>query len=288
VATRSTLSVPGSSTRMLEKAIGSPADEIVIDLEDAVAPAEKDAARANVVAFLADAPRDREIAVRVNAARTPWCHLDIVALAGLATPPDSVVLPKVETAGDLAFIARLVDGAASTRAVVPGVQALIESAAGLTALSSVCAEPAPLTGLILGYADLAASLGRSRSVSPETWGPAQERVIWAARAHALRATDGPYLGTRADDDFQASVRRAAELGFDGKWVIHPSQIEVVNEAFTPAEHDIAWAREVVAALEAAEDRGDGAVELEGQMLDEAIAVSARRILTRAALAEGTR
>src|SRR5688500_19544745 len=205
---------------MLEKAIRSAADEIVVDLEDAVAPAEKDAARANVVAFLADAPRDREIAVRVNAARTPWCHLDIVALAGLATPPDSVVLPKVETAGDLAFASRLLDGAGSGRVGLPGIQALIESAAGLTGLSAVCAEPAPLSGLILGYADLAASLGRSRSVSPNTWGPAQEQVIWAARAHALRATDGPFLGTRVDDDFHSSVHRSAELGFDGKWVIH--------------------------------------------------------------------
>jgi len=280
--------VPGSSTRMLEKASGSLADEIVIDLEDAVAPAEKDAARANVVAFLAEASRDRAIAVRVNAARTPWCHLDIIALAALTTPPDSVVLPKVETAGDLAFIARLLDGATAGRVGVPGVQALIESAAGLTALSSVCTEPAPLTGLILGYADLAASLGRSRSAPAETWAPAQEQVLWAARSNGLRATDGPYLGTRPDDDFQASVRRAAELGFDGKWVIHPSQIEAVNEAFTPADHDISWARDVVAALGAAEAGGAGAVDLNGQMLDEAIAASARRILARAALAEERR
>jgi citrate lyase subunit beta/citryl-CoA lyase len=280
---RSILCVPGSSPRMLEKAFASAADEVVIDLEDAVTPAAKDAARAGVVDFLTDlSPSSRVVSVRVNAPRTPWCHDDLIALAALPRLPHSAVVPKVESAGDLAFVERLLDGAERGSRPPLRVQALIESASGLTRVDEISRASARLEALLIGYADLAASLGRAPSAA-DRWDPAREQVLWAARAAGIRAVDGPHLGVRDDDDFRAGVRRAVELGFDGKWVIHPAQIEAVNEAFTPSGEDIAWARSVVDALETAEAQGLGAVCLDGQMLDEAIAAGARRVLARAAL-----
>lgn len=280
---RSILCVPGSSPRMLEKAFASAADEVVIDLEDAVAPAAKDAARAGVVDFLADVGQSaRVVSVRVNAPRTPWCHDDLIALAALPRLPHSVVVPKVESAGDLAFVERLLDGAERGSRPPLGIQALIESASGLTRVDEISRASARLEALLIGYADLAASLGRAPSAA-DRWDPAREQVLWAARTAGVRAVDGPHLGVRDDDDFRAGVRRAVEMGFDGKWVIHPAQIDAVNEAFTPSSDDVAWARSVVDALETAEAQGLGAVGLDGQMLDEAIAAGARRVLARAAL-----
>ena len=286
-ARRSCLSVPGSSEKMLAKAPGLPADEIVVDLEDAVAAGVKDEARARVVAALGDdAWRDVAVSVRVNAPGTPWCHLDLAALGALASQPSAVVVPKVESAGDLAFVDRLLDGveAAAGRARPVRVQALIETAAGLARVEEIAAASARLDALILGYADLAASLGRSAAGARDldAWRPAQDRVLTAARAHGVQAIDGPYLGVAVDDGFTAAVARARDLGFDGKWAIHPSQLDALNEAFTPTREEVDAARAVVAALAAAE-RGTaaGAVALDGQMLDEAIRVAALRTLARA-------
>jgi citrate lyase subunit beta / citryl-CoA lyase len=286
-ARRSCLSVPGSSEKMLAKAPGLPADEIVVDLEDAVAAGVKDEARARVVAALGDdAWRDVAVSVRVNAPGTPWCHLDLAAIGGLASRPAAVVVPKVESAGDLAFVDRLLDGveAAAGRSRPVRVQALIETAAGLARVDEIAAASARLDALILGYADLAASLGRSAAGARDldAWRPAQDRVLTAARAHGVQAIDGPYLGIAVDDGFTAAVARARDLGFDGKWAIHPSQLDALNEAFTPSREEVDAARAVVAALAAAE-RGAaaGAVALDGQMLDEAIRVAALRTLARA-------
>ncbi|MFL6157569.1 MAG: HpcH/HpaI aldolase/citrate lyase family protein [Marmoricola sp.] len=278
-APRSCLSVPGSSARMLAKAFESSADEVVIDLEDAVAADAKDEARTQVVAFLAGATTKRRVAVRVNAAGTPWCHSDLIALAGLDHPPATVVVPKVESAGDVAFVERLLTGV-SARPAGTGirVQALIESAAGLVAVDEIAASGASLEALILGYADLAASLGRDPGAT--SWHPARERLLWAARAHGLRAIDGPHLGIAVDNAFTAGLAEATSAGFDGKWVIHPGQIDAVNEAFTPGAAQVDWAERVLAALAAGEEQGLGAVALDGAMLDEAIAVRARRVLAR--------
>lgn len=258
--------MPGSSERKLAKAAGLPADEIVIDLEDAVAAEAKDEARAATVAALAgwDGPA---AAVRVNAPRTPWCHLDLIAVGGSAA---SVVVPKVEGAGDLAFVERLLDGLGSGARV----QALIETAAGLARIQEIAAGSDRLDALILGYADLAASLGGSRGL--DAWLPAQDAVLVAARAHGLEAVDGPYLGIEPDEGFRAAASRARDLGFDGKWAIHPSQVAALNELFTPSPAEVERARAVVAALE-----GEGAVALDGEMLDEAVRAAALRVLARA-------
>jgi citrate lyase subunit beta / citryl-CoA lyase len=279
--------VPASSERKLEKAPGVGADEVVIDLEDAVAPAAKDEARAAAVASLAAPAWDgATVSVRVNAPRSAWCHLDIAALASLPDRPASIVVPKVESAHDLAFVERLVDGveAAAGRTRPVRVQALIETAAGLVNVAEIASASARLDALILGYADLAASLGRNRAAQADldSWRPAQDAVLVAARAHGLQAIDGPHLGVAVDEAFTAAATRARDLGFDGKWAIHPSQVPTLNELFTPSAEEVQRAREVVEALKRAErDTGQGAVALDGEMLDEAVRAAALRVLARA-------
>jgi citrate lyase subunit beta/citryl-CoA lyase len=274
---RSCLSVPGSSERKLAKAAGLAADEVVIDLEDAVAVGAKEEARAATVAALGGWT-GAGVAVRVNGPGTPWCHLDIAALGALDELPGSIVVPKVESAGDLAFVDRLLDGveAGAGRERPLRVQALIETAAGLANVNEIAAASPRLDALILGYADLAASLGGARDL--DAWLPAQHELLVAARAHGLQAIDGPYLGVAADEGFHAAAARARDLGFDGKWAIHPSQVDPLNEVFTPNEAEVERARAVVAALESAEE---GAVTLDGEMLDEAVRVAALRVLARA-------
>jgi citrate lyase subunit beta / citryl-CoA lyase len=271
---RACLVVPAAPAAKLEKGRTIEADEVVVDLEDAVVPGEKDAAREAVVEELTGDWAADSVAVRVNAIGTPWCHLDIAALAGVAR---TIVLPKVENAGDLAFADRLLDGAGGegTRLV-----ALIETAAGLQSVGEIAGASARLDGLILGYADLAASLGRGAG-TPGDWRFAQDAVLVAARAAGIAAIDGPYLGIRDDEGFRAEVAHARALGFDGKWAIHPAQLQALREAFTPTEAEVEDARETLAALERAASGGAGAVAAGDRMLDEALAVSARRVLARA-------
>jgi citrate lyase subunit beta/citryl-CoA lyase len=287
-ARRSCLSVPGSSASMLAKAPQRGADEVVIDLEDAVAPSAKDEARGTVVAALQE-PHWQGVrtSVRVNAPRTPWCHADVIAIASLAAGPDSIIVPKVESAGDLAFVDRLLDGveaAAQTGQAPMRVQALIETAAGVAHLDEIAGASARLDALILGYADLSASLGRAAGARAEldSWRAIQDAILVAARTHDIAAIDGPYLGIAVDEGFDAAAGRARDMGFDGKWAIHPAQVGALNALFTPSAEEVEHARAVVEALAEAERAGGaGAVALDGQMLDEAVRVAALRVLARA-------
>jgi citrate lyase subunit beta/citryl-CoA lyase len=271
---RACLSVPGSDPGKLAKAGSLGADEVVVDLEDSVAPARKDAARENLRKL------SGQVTVRVNATGTPWCHLDVIACAQSGAVR-SIVVPKVESAGDLAFVDRLLDGAeaAAGGGTRIGVQALIETPAGLARLPEIAAASRRLEALILGYADLNASLGRPAESTdvPDIWIPAQHAVLVAARTHGLAAIDGPYLRVEDDESFRASARHARAFGFDGKWAIHPRQLAFLVETFTPAPAEVDHARAVLAAL----DGSGGVAALDGQMLDEAIAVSARSVLARA-------
>lgn len=288
-ARRSCLSVPGSSASMLAKAPQRGADEIIIDLEDAVAASAKDEARETVVAALQEPQyAGVRVAVRVNAARTPWCHLDVIAMASLAQGPASMIVPKVESAGDLAFVERLLDGVEAAADAGVGqpmrVQALIETAAGVARLDEIASASPRLDALILGYADLSASLGRAAGAGAEldSWRSIQDLVLVAARTHGLLAIDGPYLGIAVDPGFVAAAERARDMGFDGKWAIHPAQVASLNELFTPSAEAVEHARAVIGALEEAERSGGaGAVALDGQMLDEAVRVAALRVLSRA-------
>lgn len=272
------LSVPASSDKLLGKARAVEDAEVLLDLEDAVKPEGKDEARARVAAFVTSGDWAADhITVRVNAPGTPWCHLDLLALAeaGFA---GSVVVPKVESPGDLAFVDLLLTGAGASEDL--RTQALIESARGLAEVDEIAWSSGRLEGLVLGYADLAASLGRSTEAARDlvAWGPARDAVLLAARAAEIAAIDGPWLGTQVDDPFLASARTAAGLGFDGKWAIHPQQLPALREAFAPSPEEVDRARRVLQALEEADG---GAVALDGEMLDEALAVAARRTLARA-------
>jgi citrate lyase subunit beta/citryl-CoA lyase len=257
---------------MLEKARGIDVDEVVVDLEDAVVADRKAEARADAVAALG---AGLVASVRVNAPGTPWAHDDLIALAQAEQPPLSVVVPKVGGAQDLAFVDRLLEGS-SLR-----VQALIESAQALRALDEIAAASPRLDALILGYADLGVSLGRSRSAPPERWLAVQDAVLSAARAAGLQAIDGPLLAIDDDAALRAAAAWAAELGFDGKWAIHPSQIAPITEAFTPTDEEVARARAVLAALAEAAADGRGAVSLDGEMLDEPVRLAAERVIARA-------
>jgi citrate lyase subunit beta / citryl-CoA lyase len=278
---RAILVVPAAPAKMLEKARSLEADEVVIDLEDAVVPAAKDEARGAVVDALAQEFAAPAVAVRVNAIGSPWCHLDLAAVAGAAREHVTVVLPKVESAGDLAFADRLLAGAeaAAGRSAPVRLLALIETAAGLQAVGSL--RSPRLDGLILGYADLAASLGRPSGGEPSDWRFAQDALLVAARAAGIQAIDGPHLAIRDDEPFRAGVAHARALGYDGKWAIHPAQLDALREAFTPTGEEVAEARETLAALERAAADGAGAVAAGDKMLDEALAVSARRVLAQA-------
>ncbi len=272
---------------MLAKAPLRGADEVIIDLEDAVATSAKDEARDTVVAALQEPQYEGvRTAVRVNAARTPWCHSDIIAMASAPVRPGTIIVPKVESAADLAFVERLLDGveAAAGIAAPLRVQALIETAAGVARLDEIAAASARLDSLILGYADLSASLGRAAGARAEldSWRSIQDAILVAARTHDVAAIDGPYLGIKVDEGFTAAAERARDMGFDGKWAIHPAQVAALNALFTPSDQEVEHARAVIDALDAAErDGGAGAVALDGQMLDEAVRVAALRVLARA-------
>lgn len=274
---RAVLVCPGSATRKVAGALSSAADEVVVDLEDAVTPAYKDDARRDLQLLTARAGGGA-IAVRVNGPDTPWFADDLRAVAALGDRVASVVVPKVESPGHLDQVEQILDVAGAEQVQL---QALIETARGLRDVDRVAASGGRLRGLILGYADLGAELGRSPSAPRELWLAVQDRVLTAARAAGVQAIDGPALHTAPDDRLRAAADQVAALGFDGKWVIHPAQVEAVTTAFTPDTDAVTHARAVLDALEAAETAGSGAVRLGGMMLDEAVAVAARRTLLKA-------
>lgn len=280
VTRRSSLCVPAGDDRKLHKALESGADEVVVDLEDAVAYDDKARAREQLAGFVWPERRPR-IAVRVNAVGTPWCHRDLETVAGIDAVA-SVVLPKVESRADVGFAERLLDGleAEVGRGAPLAVQALVETAAGVLGLADIVAGIVRLEALVVGYADLAASLGRARDVDPASWGAVQDAIVLHARGAGIAAIDGPFLGVGDGDDFVGAVDRAAALGFDAKWLIHPRQVAGVNDRFTPSADDVDHARRVLDALAEAAAAGRGAGVVDGALVDEAMARDARRVLAK--------
>ena len=273
---RAVLIVPGSNEKMIAKALASDADEVVIDLEDAVIEGRKNEARETVVRILGSAarPPGKAIAVRVNALTTQWGPADLTALTRCGEALGSIVIPKVGDAADLRRADQLTSAHSAT------LQALIETPQGVQNIDTITTATGRLAAVIIGYADLGAALGRAPGLPPERWLAIQDRILLAARSAGIATIDGPHLGTRPDDDFRHSARWARELGFDGKWVIHPSQLPAATTEFTPSDADVAEARRVLAALAEADALGNGAAQLDGRMLDEAVAVAARRVLDR--------
>ncbi len=265
---------------MLLKATGLDADEVIADLEDAVAADAKATARELVAAFLEQAESlAPSLAVRVNPLAGPWGEGDVVELVRRAGPRiGSLILPKVERAEDVAAVEHLLDGLGGPAERVR-LQALIETAAGLLRVGEIAAASSRLEALILGYADLAASLGRAPGATgPQSWSYAQETLLVAARAFGLQAIDGPYLEIRDDAGLQRRAEHVRALGFDGKWAVHPGQLAIINAAFTPAPEELARARSILDALAGA--TGRGAVELHGEMIDEASRKLALEVIAR--------
>jgi citrate lyase subunit beta / citryl-CoA lyase len=286
-ARRSCLAVPASSERFLAKARDLPADEVFLDLEDAVAPAAKDAARENAIAALSSGTwRAGVRAVRINDATSPWAYRDVIDIAERAAGGlDVIVLPKVTGPGHVIWLDLLLTqieratGRGGRQAGRIGIEAQIEDASGLAAVDAIAAASGRLEALIFGPADFMASIGmRSLDVGaqPQDYAGgdafhyALMRILVAARAHGLQAIDGPYLKIRDVDGFRRGAASAAALGYDGKWVLHPGQIEAANEVFTPGQADYEQAELILDAYQhytTVDERG--AVMLGEEMIDEA-------------------
>ena len=278
---RSCLTVPGASEKMLAKALALPADEIVLDLEDAVPASDKAEARKRVAASLGSAAwRDRTVSVRINAVGTAWCQEDLAAVVAADHPTLTLVVPKVEGEADLHLVEKHLAEAGSIGGHI-GLQALIETAAGVANALAIAGSSPRLQTLIIGYADLASSLGRPAG-SKASWQTVQDLVLIAARAYGLQPIDGPFFRIDDRDTLRAEGERARAQGFEGKWAIHPSQIEPLNAAFTPGDGEIADARSLIVHLN--QTRG-AASAFAGGMVDEAMRLAALRTLARAGLTE---
>ncbi|AZG45672.1 HpcH/HpaI aldolase/citrate lyase family protein [Gordonia insulae] len=272
---RAALVAPASDDRKARKALASAADEVVLDLEDAVTPDQKDTARAAAAALVAEFGADRPVSIRINAFGTEWIEADLDACAAMGASLSSVVLPKAETAEQLADVDRSLGGAPAR------LQILVETPIGIRDIGAVCTGSDRLDVVVIGYADLGATLGRPPSAPQSVWHPIQDAVLVAARAAGISVIDGPHLTIADDDGFRSAKTWVRDLGFDGTWVIHPAQIDSATAIFTPDDDAVADARRVLDALDEAAARGDGAAKLDGRMLDEALAVSARRVLAKA-------
>jgi citrate lyase subunit beta/citryl-CoA lyase len=278
---------------MLAKAAVLEPDEVVIDLEDAVSPSEKDASRARVVAALTDQVWGaRTLAVRVNAVDSEWFADDVAALVRDAGPRiDALVIPKVESVDAVEAVDGLL-GELETRAGVgpTELELLIESALALTRVEAIAGAAGERTSaLVFGPGDFAASLGMPQAsiggIDPaypgDQWHYARSRIAVAARAFGLDPIDGPYAEFGDEDGLVESARRARAVGFVGKWVIHPDQIDACTRVFSPSEDELATARRLMEALDEAARDGRGAATLDGAMIDEASRKHAEAILARA-------
>lgn len=296
---RCQLSVPGSSEKMLAKAATMEVDYIFLDLEDAVAPNRKAEARRNVVeAVRSTRFRAPTIAVRINDLSSPWAYDDLTALVeGCGQKLDVIVLPKAMGPHDIVFLDRLL-GMLEARHDTGrriGVEVLIEEIEALNSVEAIAAASPRLEGLIFGMGDYAASQGMRVSGVGETddypgdlFHYHRNRVAIAARAGGLDAVDGPYADFRNPDKYREEARRAAILGFAGKWAIHPSQIELAEAAFSPDPATVAKARAMAEAYAAARERGEGAINFEGTMIDIASVRGVDEIVALADLIEEKR
>ena len=293
-AARSLLAVPASNRKMVEKALASEADAVFLDLEDAVAPEKKAGARDDVVRALNELDwGGRPKLFRVNALDTRWFYRDVVEVVEAAGERlDAVLVPKVNRPEDLHAVAVLLDGIELDGELPSGkiaLEAQIETAEGLTNIDAIARSTDRLGALHFGPGDFAASLGMPQTSlgTRDEWdeaypghrfGYVMQRTVVAARAAGLRAVDGPMADHRDEKGLRAACRLARALGFDGKWCIHPAQVPVANEVFSPTEGEISWAEKVVGAYESANAAGSGAVSVDGQMVDAASIRMARRTL----------
>ena len=290
---RSELAVPASNARLVEKAVKSDADLVFLDLEDATAPDAKEGARQIAIDALNDLDWGRTIrCVRVNDHETEWAVYDMVSmLEGAGNNLDIIIIPKVKKPSDLLFFeTMLLSLEKKLRIKKPiGLEVLIEEAEGLGRVEEIARCSTRLEALILGFGDLAASLGMrfgheldaSYKYPGDIWNAHRVRLIAACRAAGIDAIDGPFGNFRDDEGYRAQSTYAASLGAVGKWCIHPSQIPHANEIFAPSEKELHVAKKMVAAYEASLEGGDGAAGAGGVLVDAATARLYQPVLDRA-------
>ena len=293
---RSELAVPGSNLRMLEKAPTTGADVVFLDLEDAVAPDDKAQARKNVIEALNDMDWSRcSVSVRINGLDTRYCYRDIVDVVEQAGDKlDTLLIPKVNRPADILFVSTLLEQIEAARGLEPiNIHILIETALGMANVESIAQTcPERLEAMVFGVADYAASTqarttqmgganpdyavlthpdagGRREGHWGDQWHYAISRLVVACRAYGLRPIDGPFGDIQDPEGFLAVARSVAALGVEGKWAIHPSQIELANRVFTPGEAEVERARRILDAMAEAARAGRGAVALDGRLIDAA-------------------
>jgi citrate lyase subunit beta / citryl-CoA lyase len=279
---RSCLSVPGSSPKMLGKAPALPADEVFMDLEDSVAPGQKEAARGNVIEALKGADwGEKTVVVRINAIDTRWAYRDVIDIVEAAGEHIAcIMIPKVQSPGEVELVDHLLRMIEETKGFEHriGIEAQIENGPGLTLVDEIAFASDRLETLIFGPGDMAAALGMPSLTVGETipeypgdhWHWVLMRILVAARTAGLQAIDGPYAKIRDLDGYREVARRARVLGFDGKWVLHPGQIDVANEIFSPSQEEYERAEDILEAYREATDvERLGAVMFGDEMIDEA-------------------
>ncbi len=308
---RSTLAVPGSNPRFIEKAAASKADVIFFDLEDSVAPDRKDQARRDVIAALNDLDFGKKsVSVRINGLDSHFMYRDVVDLVEQAGEKlDLILVPKVGVAADIYALDMLLTQIETAKGVRNriGIEILIETPLGIANIHEIAAASPRNESILFGSADYAASSGaritmiggpnpdyhvltdlNSDGIREDHWGDMWHftlaTLVAAARAHGLRPIDGPFADIRDPDGWMASARRARVLGCEGKMVIHPSQVEMANELFKPSDTEIHNARRILEAMAQAEREGHGAVSLDGRMIDIASIRQAETTVEKAALA----
>lgn len=305
---RSELAVPGINPHMIEKAAKAGADCVFIDLEDSVALNDKDQARKNTIAALNDLDWSNcMISVRINGLDTPYCYRDIIDVVEQAGDKlDALLVPKVGTPSDLEFVALLLSQIEQAKGYRPiNLTALIETALGMANVEAIAqACPDRLEALHFGVADYAASTqarttnmgganpaysllthpdehGRRERHWGNQWHFAMSRLVVACRAYDLRPIDGPYGDIKDTEGYLSVARSDAALGFEGKWAIHPSQIELANDVFSPHADEVKVARRILDAMEEAANQGKGAVALDGKMIDAASIRQAQVLVDKA-------
>ena len=279
----------------MTKAAASDADLVFLDLEDSVAPAEKAGARAMVVEALNNLEwKPKTVAVRVNAAETEYAYEDVITVVeGAGERIDLLILPKIKAPRDVWFFETLLEQLEQKLGLSKTIEleVLIEEAEALACVEEIARCSPRLQALILGVGDLSASLGMklggiggsNERYPGDVWHFARARLVTAARAAGIDAIDGPYANFRNPDGYLREAARAASLGFVGKWAIHPSQIDLANQAFAPTEEEIARAREMIAQVRRAEEEGQGSAGSGGVMIDAATARIYQVIVDRADL-----
>ncbi|MBX5451840.1 HpcH/HpaI aldolase/citrate lyase family protein [Thermogemmatispora sp.] len=292
---RSELSTPASNAHMLQKAAASQADLVMLDLEDSVSPAEKDKARVQAIEALRSLDwAGKTRAVRINDLESEYAYRDIIALVEEAGEHlDILIVPKVKRARDVWWVDRLLTQIEKrcrlTRSI--GLEVLIEETEALINVEKIARASPRLEALIFGPADYAASqgidlkyIGNDFDTYPgDLWHYARNKIVIAARAAGLEAIDGPYVNIRNLEGYRRECLRASVLGFSGKWAIHPEQIPIANEVFSPVPEQVAQARRLIALYEEAQRTGQGAIEVDGRMIDMALVRNARQLIARAEL-----